>query len=108
MGEAISIPTRRLKAITVEKLFGVFHHRIELNDERITIIHGPNGFGKTAILRLVAGLFERHYSMLRSVPFESVSFELDDLTTIRVKQIVPESRSKITRPGLRILSDKHE
>ncbi|MEO8496328.1 MAG: AAA family ATPase [Planctomycetota bacterium] len=99
---------RRLRVVSVEKLFGVFDHRIELNEERITIIHGPNGFGKTAILRLVSGFFERHYSMLRNVPFESVSFELNDQTTICVRQSPPKQDERRAKPGLTILCGEHE
>ena len=97
-----AVAARRLNAVSVKKLFGVFDHRIELNnEERITIIHGPNGFGKTAILRLVAGFFERRYSMLRNVPFESVSFEVSNLPTIcvtqsRIKQNGDSSKFELT------------
>ncbi len=97
-----TLKARRLRVITVTKLFGVFDHRIELNDERITIIHGPNGFGKTAVLRLVAGFFERHYSMLRNVPFDTVSFELSDKTTICVKQLPPKGKGPQLKPELQI------
>ena len=52
----------RIVEIKVEELFGSFTHTIPLNvDERITIIHGPNGFGKTAILRLIDGGFELEF-----------------------------------------------
>ncbi len=97
---------RRLRVISVMRLFGVFDHRIELNEERITIVHGPNGFGKTAILRLVAGFFERRYSMLRSVPFESLNFELDDGTSICVTQVSEENR-KVVKPELLVESVDH-
>jgi predicted ATP-binding protein involved in virulence len=51
---------KRIKQISVKNLFGMFDHTISLNlDERITIIHGPNGFGKTAILRLLDTLFSQ-------------------------------------------------
>ncbi len=49
----------RLTKIQVTKLFGVFDHTIPLNlAERITIIHGPNGFGKTAMLQMVQSLLQ--------------------------------------------------
>ena len=51
---------KRIKQISVKNLFGMFDHTISLNlDERITIIHGLNGFGKTAILRLLDTLFSQ-------------------------------------------------
>jgi predicted ATP-binding protein involved in virulence len=47
----------RIKEFSVTGLFGVFDRVIPLNmDERITIIHAPNGFGKTIILKMINGL----------------------------------------------------
>jgi len=61
----------RLKEIRTHKLFGIFDHAIPLNmDDRITIIHGPNGYGKTAVLRLIAGVFTPQYGVLRELPFD--------------------------------------
>ena len=41
----------RLAQVTVTGLFGVFDHPIPIHlKERITIMHGPNGYGKTIIL----------------------------------------------------------
>jgi len=62
---------RRIKQISVKNLFGIFNHTIPLNmDERITIIHGPNGFGKTMMLKLLCSLFSTNNSSLRDIPFE--------------------------------------
>ena len=75
----------RLKEIRTHKLFGLFDHVIPLNmDERITIIHGPNGFGKTAILRMIAGIFGSSLSVLRSLPFDSLVLEFDDGRSLTV------------------------
>ena len=79
----------RLKEIRTHKLFGLFDHVIPLNmDERITIIHGPNGFGKTAILRMIAGIFESSFSALRSLPFERLDLEFDDGRSLTVTKHV--------------------
>jgi predicted ATP-binding protein involved in virulence len=69
----------RVRSISVRKLFGRFDHTIPLNvDERITIIHGPNGYGKTALLRLVDAAFRLDLDTLRATPFESLRVELAD------------------------------
>jgi len=69
----------RLLSIQTEKLFGIFDHIVKLNvDERITIIHGPNGFGKTAILRLIADIFSSRHTAVRELPFASVKLRFDD------------------------------
>ncbi len=67
----------RIRSIRVEKLFGIFDHEIPLkDDERITIVYGPNGFGKTFTLSLVNELFSPlavSYDELFRIPFGSVT-----------------------------------
>ena len=56
----------KIKKIIIEGLYNTFNHRIPLNQEEgITIIHSPNGFGKTMILRMVDGLFNLNPSVFR-------------------------------------------
>lgn len=75
----------RIKQISVSGLFGIFDHVIPLNmDERITIIHAPNGLGKTAILRILNGFFNNRYSELRSIPFRKFQVEIDDGNFIEI------------------------
>ena len=45
---------KRIRQVSVTNLFGLFNHTIPLKmDDHITIIHGPNGFGKTMVLKLL-------------------------------------------------------
>ena len=68
----------RITKISVKKLFGIFDHEIPLNqDSRITIIHGPNGVGKTVLLRMIDGLFGRIYQVFGEVPFQDFCIEFD-------------------------------
>lgn len=47
-------PLPRVRRVVVRGLFGLYDHDIPLTDKpRVTIIHGPNGVGKTSVLRLV-------------------------------------------------------
>jgi ABC-type transport system involved in cytochrome c biogenesis ATPase subunit len=76
----------RIRRIQVSKLFGIFDHDIPLNlNERITIIHGPNGYGKTVILQLLDGLFGQ-WEALSRVPFGEFVVEFENGGVIRVKQ----------------------
>lgn len=69
----------RIIEIGVTGLFGVFNHTIPLNiDERVTIIHGPNGFGKTVLLKMLDGLFNRRYDILREIPFKQFEVKFDN------------------------------
>ncbi len=75
----------RIKQISVTNLFGIFNHTISLNmEERITIIHGPNGFGKTVLLRILNGIFNSRYSELRSIPFSEFRVDFDDDSNMQV------------------------
>lgn len=77
----------RIKKVNVSKLFGIFNHEIAMKmDEHITIIHAPNGFGKTAILRMIDGLFNSHYTDLRAFPFSSFAVELDNGKVLSVQK----------------------
>ncbi len=85
----------RIVEISVEGLFGTFNHTIPLNqEERITIIHSPNGFGKTAILRLIDGVFNSSYSALRSVPFKSFNIKFDDKNVLTIEKADPKKNGK--------------
>ena len=63
----------KIKEIEIRSLFGYFDHRIPLKtDDRITIIHGPNGVGKTTVLRLISDLFEGRFHSLLDTPFDRI------------------------------------
>jgi predicted ATP-binding protein involved in virulence len=69
----------RIKEISVEGLFGVFNHTIPLNqEERITIIHSPNGYGKTAILRLIKSVFKGDLSTIGDTDFQRILIKFLD------------------------------
>jgi predicted ATP-binding protein involved in virulence len=75
----------KIQQISVKGLFGIFNHVIPLNrGERITIIHGPNGFGKTAILRMLNGFFNSRYSVFRTIPFIKFRVEFDNGSSVEV------------------------
>ncbi len=77
----------RIQSITVEGLFGMFDHHIPLNQkERITIVYGVNGIGKTMIMRMVDHLFKGEFSQLRQLPECKLSIQLNEGCFIRVRR----------------------
>jgi predicted ATP-binding protein involved in virulence len=102
---AWNVPEMKIKQVSVTELFGVFDHVIPFNmDEHITIIHGSNGLGKTALLRMINGLFNNRYSELRSIPFLAFQIYFDNGASIRIKRSSDakedESKSKLSQQGL--------
>jgi predicted ATP-binding protein involved in virulence len=82
----------RIQQISVTGLFGIFNHVIPLNmNDRITIIHGPNGFGKTAMLRLLNGFFNSEYSIFETIPFNSFHVLFSNNSYVEVLKILDES-----------------
>ena len=74
----------RLNRIIVEGLFHIYKHHIELNlADRVTLLHGPNGVGKTVVLRMVDALLNENFSFFRTIPFSSFLLGFDDGSTIK-------------------------
>jgi predicted ATP-binding protein involved in virulence len=92
----------QIKQISVTGLFGFFDHVIPLNmNDRITIVHSPNGFGKTAMLKLTNGLFNSQYSAFRTIPFRCFQITFADNTIINVrKNSNNESSNKAKRENI--------
>ncbi len=80
---------RRIEKISITNLFEMFNYDISINtSEHITIIHSPNGFGKTAILRLLNDLFSRSSKALRTIPFSKFRVDFSDNTSLWVTKNV--------------------
>lgn len=78
----------RIKQIEVTGLFGMFDHVIPLNmEDRITIIYGLNGVGKTATIKLLNSLFNFDFSELEAIPFKTFKIEFDDYEFIQLSKL---------------------
>ncbi len=90
----------RVKSLSVDRLFGVFNHEVSLNDEdRITIIYGPNGFGKTFTLTLVDELLNpssESYSTIARIPFERLLVTFDDGRSVTLEKREDGDRTKLS------------
>lgn len=79
----------RITKISVKGLFGYLDHEIPLNQEsRITIIHGPNGVGKTTLIEMIHGLFNAKLRVFYEVPFTEFTVEYDNHERITVQKVV--------------------
>ncbi|MEG4169877.1 MULTISPECIES: AAA family ATPase [unclassified Microcoleus] len=86
----------RINKISVTKLFGVFNHQVYFNmEDRITLVHGQNGIGKTALLRIINGFFNSRYSELRSLPFEQFRVDFDDGSHLLIAKFIELTESLI-------------
>ncbi|MCY4025591.1 MAG: AAA family ATPase [Acidobacteria bacterium] len=76
---------RRLQRIAVHGLFHTYDHEILLNlDDRVTLLHGPNGVGKTVILGMTNALLRERLDYFQRVPFGRFVLEFHDGSTIEL------------------------
>ena len=65
----------RLAEFRIDDLFGLYDHRIPLRqDERVTIVIGPNGRGKTVCLKLILALFKKKFNFFTEIDFSTAEF----------------------------------
>lgn len=85
----------RIKEISVKNLFGMFNHIVSMkNDDRITIIHGKNGVGKTALLRMINSLFNFKTFELFNIPFEEFCVTFENDSYIRVNKATKKNSNR--------------
>lgn len=98
----------RIRRVLVEGLFGFFRHDIPLNaDERITIMHGPNGFGKTIILRMLHSFLAGRFEIFARIPLDAFTITFEDGSDLRLEcaldgKPLPKSKLQVTsskQPG---------
>lgn len=76
----------RLRRVSVRGLFGIYEHVIPLNLESgITIIHGPNGVGKTIVLRMINELLSLRPDAIAKIPFEEFELEFQSGDTLLLR-----------------------
>lgn len=80
----------KIKSIKVEELFLQFNYTLYFEKQGdINIISGPNGFGKSTLLRIIYNLFTLNFYFFFQIPFKSITyvFENDFIITIDKKNI---------------------
>ena len=61
-----------IKELKIINLFGQFDYHIVFKDVGITIITGPNGFGKSTVLKIIESLGEKDLYDLCQFPFKKI------------------------------------
>lgn len=80
-------PRVDLTRVKVRGLFGRFTHVISLNrEDRITIIHAPNGYGKTALLSMINAFFNRDFGSFFSVRFDAFELTFSDGSSVEISR----------------------
>lgn len=67
-----------LKSIKITKLFGRFNYELSFPKEGIMIITGPNGYGKSTILRIINNFCNNNFEKLLSYTFKKIIIVSDN------------------------------
>lgn len=75
----------KLLKLELSDLFGAFNHIIECNqDEGITILTAPNGYGKTISLKVIYNLFNKQFSFFDQLNFKKIIFFFDSKDNLEI------------------------
>lgn len=90
----------KIEEFYVKGLFKCLDHKIPFHQDGTTFIHGPNGCGKTTVLRLLHGILSLNLESVKKIEFESLHIKFNDdinLNIIRkiksIDKILPEQSS---------------
>lgn len=78
-----------LNKLEIEGLYGLYNYSLDFTqgeDNRLKIITGPNGYGKTTVLQLIYALYGKDTDVFYKVPFSRLFFCFEDYI-ILVRQI---------------------
>ncbi len=85
-----------LQKIAIKNLLNQFDYELILShdeNDRIRFISGPNGYGKTCILRIINSLYCANYDALLDIPFSSVEIIVDD-ARIAIEKVITEQEQE--------------
>ncbi|MDD5275484.1 MAG: AAA family ATPase [Methylovulum sp.] len=75
-----------LTSIKIENLFDIFDYDIEFKKEGITILTGPNGYGKTTILKIVEAFVSQNSHFFIRLLFTRIVLTFDENHKITIEK----------------------
>ena len=79
----------KIKRVSVNNLFDAFSYAIDFKEHNpISIIHAPNGYGKTTVFRIMKAILDMNFGDIITVPFSGFLIEFTDEYTIMVEQTI--------------------
>lgn len=78
-----------IESIKIKKLFGIYDYDIRLNTEgSVTVITGPNGYGKTTLLKILFHLLRSDFWYFYLISFTKIVIIFTEGETIAIEKIV--------------------
>lgn len=84
----------KLQKITVKRLFDLYTYDINLDEEeRLIILTGPNGYGKTTILSIINCLYKKNFYYFSTLVFSEIILSFNKGYRITIKKESKESEN---------------
>ena len=81
--------------ISIVQLFGRFDYTIELKNRPMTILTGPNGYGKSTILSIIEAVNSCNLFYFDSLPFKEIKFTFDDGNCLFVEKRSDKDKTQL-------------
>lgn len=82
-----------ISCLEIKKLFNRFDYTIELQKRTITILTGPNGFGKSTILKIINALSSANIMFFYKLNYERINVTFEDGSEFSIEQNCQDSRN---------------
>ncbi len=95
--------------IYIKKLFGLYDYDIDLHheeDDKLTILTGPNGYGKTTILTIINKLNPKELYYFYLLKYEKIEVGLSDGSRISIYQEYVDEKNNEESSDIKLLSEK--
>ncbi|EGT3618936.1 MULTISPECIES: AAA family ATPase [Clostridium] len=80
-----------LKSIEIKKLFNIFDYNINLENNKLIIITGPNGYGKSTILKILEAVNKVNLSYFYDINFEEITLNFkNNEEKVKLKKVKNE------------------
>ena len=83
-----------ISSLEIKQLFNRFDYKIELQKNTITILTGPNGFGKSTILKIISALSSSNIMFFYKLVFKKITATFDDGSTFSIAQKRTDGRTE--------------
>ncbi|WP_395490774.1 ATP-binding cassette domain-containing protein [Cedecea davisae] len=73
-----------MRSIEVLGLFGRLDYKIKCNENEIIIITGPNGYGKTTLLKIIKSVYSNNYDMFAGLNFKKITIKFQNGNSVEI------------------------
>lgn len=91
-----------ITSLEIKGLYGLYNYKLDFVDENpVTVITGPNGFGKTTLLKIISHLYNCNFWYFCMLPFQFLNVSFKDKNNIvsfikMLKEISPEHETEVS------------